>query len=250
MPLATDEERRDQKDEHSEKRLVDFGLLLLTAALAVATFLLWKTTADLAKETRAGGEMQSEKMQASIDQATRSAAAMEDVARATRDNAALMQSVMHKQMRAYVAVNIGSAAYQENEKGIKFAAHPVLENTGFTPARTVNFKVMAGVFEFPLPADFVFPDVPVFQIYDTSIAPRQTFVINGIVNDIFIDDEVKEIMKGDTKRLFVWGAVTYNDIYNGGPWQTNFCHHYYYFKNREGGVIPMGSLHTVRNDGT
>jgi hypothetical protein len=173
---------------------------------------------------------------------------MEDVAQATRENVVRMQSSLHKQMRAYVSVNIGGATYQEG--GLKFAAHPILVNTGFTPARTVNFKAMAGVFEFPLPNGFLFPDVSEYQIYDTSMGPRQEFVIHGIVKEQFADSEVEIIMAGEKKRLFVWGAVTYNDIYDGGIWQTNFCHHYFFPKNKAGVVQTLGSLHTTGNGGT
>lgn len=248
LPGLTNEEVRAHKEEHDEKLTSDRWLLFLTAALAIATFMLWKTTASLARDTRKSGDIQVEKMRESIDQATRSAAALEDVAQATRDNVSRMQSSLHKQMRAYVVVNIGGATYQEGN--LNFAAHPVIVNTGFTPARTLNYKVMAGIFEYPLPNGFLFPDVSDYQIYDTGMGPRQEFAIHGVVKDKFAESEAEIIMIGEKKRLFVWGAVTYNDIYDGGPWQTNFCHHYIFPKNKLGQVTPLGYFHTSGNGGT
>ena len=142
---------------------------------------------------------------------------MEDVAAATRNNAALMQAVMHKQMRAYVTVDTGRAIYQDASLVFEYA--PVLRNT----AKNISYKITADILPNELQEDFTFRDYGNERSNDASLAPRQEFVIRGIVQKVFSEEEVAAIMRGDERRLYAWGEVTYTDVF-GDSWHTNFCH--------------------------
>jgi hypothetical protein len=45
-------------------------------------------------------------------------------------------------------------------------------------------------------------------------------------------------MRGDKKRLFCWGTVTYDDIF-GDSWQTNFCHNFIFYKDKDSAGIEV-----------
>jgi hypothetical protein len=223
------------------------ALASITAVLALYTFRLYRATVGLGRDAKRSGVEQSERTERSITQATRAAAAMEDVATATKNNALLMQTMLQKQMRAYVSVDIGSAAYQD--ANLRFEALPLLTNTGLTPARNVSFKVMGDIVDGRDQKSVEFPDVGEIYTNDASIAPRQSFTIHGLVKERVPDTEVETIMAGTSKRLFAWGKVTYDDVY-GGSWETNFCLNYIFVKPTDGGVRVYGFYYPVHNSAT
>lgn len=147
---------------------------------------------------------------------------MEEVASATKNNAISMQGVLHKQMRAYISVHVADAYFQDNN--LQFEAIPAIENTGLTAARNVSYRVMADVLPTNLAPNFHFEEPLLETRNDASIAPRHRFNIGGgMVKTIFGADDVIEIKRGVDKRLFVWGVVTYDDVFDGRGWATNFC---------------------------
>jgi hypothetical protein len=210
-------------------------LVIFTWRLAKATSGLWDAAGKQGQDTAK-----------SIGEATRAATAMEGMVEATRNNANLMQAILHKQMRAYVAVDIGRGTYQDGR--LRFAAAPVVNNTGFTPARNVSFRVMADILDTKLPKTFQFPEFAELKINDATLAPRQQFIIHGIVSNRFEDSEVQAIMTGEQRRLYVWGIVTYEDVF-GGSWETRFCHNFV-FPTGKDGVQVLGFYHHTHNHAT
>jgi len=59
------------------------------------------------------------------------------------------------------------------------------------------------------------------------------------VNRRFDQAEVDTISKGDSKRLFVWGTIMYDDVFGGRNRETKFSHHFvfYDYANAETGKI-------------
>jgi hypothetical protein len=172
---------------------------------------------------------------------------MSDVAEATRNNTALMQQVIQKQMRAYVVADTGTGTYQDEH--LNFAGSPVLINTGLTPARNVSYKIVARILNVADIIEAVLSDGGPIQQHDVVLTPKQTFVIQGVVNTRFSDSDVQEIMKGETRRLFVWGTVTYDDIF-GSSWETNFCHYYTFYPNEEKKIVFRGYYNPTHNNAT
>jgi hypothetical protein len=203
---------------------VTVALVLITGALAYYTARLYGATAQVGHDARESSREQGEKMMLSVK-------ALESITAATRDNAQLMQGVMHKQMRAYISVEIGVALYQDEK--LKFGAHPVVSNSGFTPARNLRYKIMAAVLDTNLSDKFKFAEPSQERTNDVTLSPRQSFVIAAAVENRFEEKDVKEIMYGEVRRLYVWGTVTYDDIF-GGSWETKFCHNYVFYETTEG----------------
>jgi hypothetical protein len=155
-----------------------------TIFVAIFTFTLWAATQEL-------GDLaldQGEAMDRSITEATKATQATNSIATVTRENAALMQSILHKQMRAYVSIDAGQATYQDEK--LRFAGMPVITNTGFTPARNVSHHVMAAILDTHLRDDFVFEKYGLKNISDATLSPRQSFTINSVVRERFPDSEV------------------------------------------------------------
>ncbi|MHB1676813.1 MAG: hypothetical protein ACYCSS_04650 [Sulfuriferula sp.] len=245
-PITAKEINNTQISDNQELSKWTDPIFLVTCLLAVANFLMWKANRDLVRGADRAAERQSKEVQAAITEAVRSANAMEDVAEATKNNATLIQNILHKQMRAYLAVEIGVPAYQNDQ--VKFASSPVLVNTGFTPAKNVSYKIMADILDAKLPVDFQFPDYGEMQTNDASLGPRQNFVIQGIIKDRIPSDKVQEVMNGNNKKLYVWGTVTYEDIF-GGRWETNFCHNFIFYMN-EGKINFLSYYNHTHNNAT
>lgn len=200
---------------------VTLVLACITAALAWFTAQLYRATVKLSTDADRVGREQGDRMEKSIDEASRSAAAIEDLAVATKKNAELMYGALSKQMRAYLAVQTGLATYQD--ENLRFEYDPVILNSGLTPAYNVSYKITTDVLPRDLPADYEFAFYGQSRDNDAFLAPRGTFVLSGLARHRFPDAEVADIMSGSERRLFCWGEVTYDDIY-GSSWKTRFCH--------------------------
>ncbi|MGB8458205.1 MAG: hypothetical protein WCE50_10825 [Candidatus Acidiferrum sp.] len=161
----------------------------------------------------------------SAAEARRSASAMEEVAKGIAiSSQAARQSIsaINQQMRAYLSVVIGNAVFQERFKGLKFEGKPTLVNTGNTPAKNVSYRAGAAIMNFPLPEDFAFP-LNIVRQSTATIGAHQNAILSIIVDDFVDDSEVEDIKTGKANKcLFVWGVVTYDDIF--GDHQTSkFC---------------------------
>ena len=172
---------------------------------------------------------------------------MELVAKATENNASLMQRLMHKQMRAYVAVDVGDATYQDEK--LRFAASVTLRNSGYTPAKNITYTITADILDSELSKDFEFKDYGVKTTNDATLSPRQDFAIRGIVSDRVAEDQVSSIKAGDGKNLYVWGTVSYEDIFSN-HWYTNFCYRYAFFANANNEYRVSTNYNPRHNDST
>jgi hypothetical protein len=167
-------------------------------------------------------------MERSIAEATRLASAMEVVskeiavsAKAATDSVAALKERTAQQMRAYLAVAVGAAIYQERNKPLKFEGKPLLVNSGHTPAYKVSYRAKAEILSIPLPKDFAFP-LPDEVVGGAMLGPQQNATLSAIVDDFSEDAEVEDIKIGKGKCLYIWGIVTYEDIF-GEARRTRFC---------------------------
>jgi len=199
------------------------GLLFLaTMALGIFTYRLWKATLELAKDARDNSTDQADKMERSIEQATRSAKAMEAMAVSNATNSAQIAesvSLSRKAMRTRISVLIGGATYQERD--VKFEARPQIVNRGATEARDVRWKIDAAILPTPIPADFKFP-LPKESFGGSVIGPQGEGTISAIVADRVPSNQVEAIKIGTPHGLVVWGFVAYRDIF-GKRHLTTFC---------------------------
>jgi hypothetical protein len=135
-------------------------------------------------------------------------------------------------MRAYLTVIFGSATYQEKEKNYFFGGMPRLVNTGHTPANKVGYKAKVDILSGPLPDKFDFP-LPDEIVGGSVLGPNQSSELNSRLDYFVPDDEVSDIKLGHPRALYIWGIVTYEDVF-GEPHETKFCQSFTWFKTGKG----------------
>ncbi len=235
----------------TEVNFADVSIAAFTGMLWWSTRALWRETKRLAE----GADDQADKMAQSIAQATRAADAM----RALADSAAISSDAATasvttvkertaQQMRAYLTVVVHGGVYQERDKGLKFEAKPMLINTGQTPAHKVNYWANAAILPTELPADFDFPEPENKRSFTVVLGPHQNFVLNAFVKDFIDDDQVEPVKRGTDKSLYIWGRITYEDIF-GEAKHTNFCQRIIWLKGKDGEIVA-GSYGERHNDAT
>lgn len=148
-------------------------------------------------------------------------------ARRLRQTVRTMDQIAGLEMGAFLVVLIGAGVYQEREKGLKFQGMPTLLNSGRTPAYKVNYNMRAAVLPSELPRDFVFPPLSKKMSGQTEmiLGPQQSvaLVVGGGVDDFVPDQDVDSIKAQRAgKALYVWGFVTYEDIFRRLH-KTEFC---------------------------
>jgi len=186
--------------------------------LAIQTHFLKKTVESAAEQSVA--------MERHIEEAARSATAMETISTA-------IQSGNKAVMRAYLTVVVGTAIHQERREGqsdLKFEAKPNLVNTGNTPARKVRIRRTAEILPFPPPENFEFPVPDDPDEGDATVGAHLTYILSAMAKDFVPDNEVQAIKEGNGKCLHVWGLVTYEDIF-GDPHTTKFAQRLFWLPN-------------------
>ena len=225
------------------------ALAIITGILAYFTFGLWSATIELSREAKVTGDGHAEKMERSVGEAVRSASAMEAVAEATRNNAALMQKMLHKQMRAYLIVEIGVGVYQDETK--RFDVRPSLTNVGLTPANNMHYWARAAILPFPSPDGHHFP-APIGEStrHGMVIGPRQGIQLNAVVDDRIPPDDVEVVKRGKGRRVYIWGVVTYTDIFDEIERTTEFCQSIHWVKMPDGSETIYGTYDFNHNKAT
>ena len=203
---------------------VSSGLsLLFTVVLAISTILLWRATKRLA----VGAERQAADFKASIIESARSAAAMENVAthmaisaQAASDSVAALKERTAQQMRAYLSIHVGSATFQEREKGLLFEGTPNILNTGATPAHHVRYRAKAEIVPTASVATFRYP-LDGVETGGATLNAGQSFIASAVVDHYIADQDVEPTKRLEGQCLLVWGSVRYEDIF-GESHETAF----------------------------
>jgi hypothetical protein len=198
---------------------------IFTIILATSTVFLWRNTKDL----RDFAQEQSADMKASIKEAALSARAMQEVAaslaasaKSSDQNLALYKDANVRQMRAYVTVGLGAVIRQDEQTKYRFEVRMTVQNVGNTPAYKVAAVAHSAILDFPLSNDFSFSVLDEISSSANVIGQHQTFIVTGIADRIYSDEDVNEAENGTKKRLYVYGAIVYEDAF-GVKRHTNFC---------------------------
>jgi hypothetical protein len=224
---------------------------------AVQTFIfalqlfVFRDQAKKLRQTVEAAKEQSADTKRSIEQSTRAANAMEEFSKsAERGSKAAAQSVVlvAKQMRAYLSVRIDGGFYQDRGANFRFEVRPMLINTGLTPALRVGYAARADVLSFPLEDGFVFPALGQPQSVFGLLAPQQNFIMNAYVDrDYFDDAEAEDIKRGRGKRVYMWGTITYEDVF-GETRHTNFCQSIFWIRFKDESERIFGNYVDRHND--
>lgn len=194
----------------------DWLLVLFSGLLFFANIALWLTTLGIARETKNNNARQSEEIAAYIR-------ATQDIASNTLENAnagkgavAGLERFSKAQSRAYLTALVGSGTYQDLTNvgnPVKFSVIPVLINTGHTPAKNVRWRTAASIEDFPLPNNFSFPTKTEWS-GNAVINPQIRFDLSSDPIDIVDEEVALQVKLGvGEKRLYMWGEVSYDDIY-------------------------------------
>ncbi|HLX00425.1 MAG TPA: hypothetical protein VKR82_17435 [Candidatus Acidoferrales bacterium] len=228
---ATQEANDRNEKSANDRHLVDATLVL--AAIGILQLLVFGYQAIQLRRTVVAAAGQSAAMERSINEANRLASAMEKAAKdigisasAAVDSVEALRERTAQQMRAYVSVIVGTAIYQERDKDLKFEGRPFMVNTGHTPAHGVSYRAKAAVLPVPLPDNFGFP-LPVDAVGSYVLGASHNAIMNSVVDDFFPDNQVEKIKKMDGNALFVWGLITYKDIFDIRR-ETKFCQQLYW----------------------
>lgn len=227
------------------------GLVIVTSILAFFTYRLWRATKTMVEGAEKVSDSQLREMRKSIAEATRAASAIEKVAehiaisaKAATESVAAVKDRTAQQMRAYLTVLIGTAVCQDIGNTLRFEAKPLLLNTGHTPARKVGYRAKAAILPIPLPDDFAFP-LPEVVIGAALLGPQQNFILSAMVDGFCDSSEVEDIKFNKGKALYMWGSVTYEDVF-GESRQTKFCYRVFFFPDGS----CMGYWDNRHNDAT
>jgi hypothetical protein len=223
------EKRASDKETSSTNRtLVLIGLL--QAFIFACQFIAFAyQSKSLNKTVIAAGE-QSKDMKRYVDEASRSATAMERMATAMQANVAEVteafatQKVVFKsQLRAWVSVTFRACVAQTRERNYKYELQMDVTNNGNTPAVGPNTASMFRVLPVPLPAGYDLT-VPMADFEDAgNLAPHRSFFIRSHLPEFLTDAEIEEVKApGSGKCFYIYGTTRYKDIF-GDPHFTNFC---------------------------
>jgi hypothetical protein len=98
-----------------------------------------------------------------------------------------------------------------------------MQNSGDTPARNLQMRTSECIRQGDLPPDFSYPDLPSFEpVKRPFIAgPKSEFrSMLAVPKPLFVP------ARAGTKNLFVWGWMTYKDVFRRDH-RTEFCLKYY-----------------------
>jgi hypothetical protein len=162
---------------------------LFTLALAIATGLLWWATRELALE----GNRDSKRTLRHLERTAKI------------------------ELRAYVSlrefairsVRFGGIAHQ-----VRWDVAPTFENTGVTPAGSVELTVNHEFRDDDLPEDFTFPDLPTRDTPSLGTIGPRCHATSGAVEVPYAT--VVGILRSQ-KRAFIWGWLGYSDVFPKSP---------------------------------
>ncbi len=235
IQAEAERERQDRETKtENERRMVRLTLFIAVLQLLVYGYQSWQ----LRKTVKAAGE-QSQAMERHIGEAARSATAMEGIA-------SVIQVGNKAIIRAYLNILIGEATFQERrgvgQVDLKFGSDPIIQNNGNSNARNVNFQIAADILPVPPPDDFAFP-LPAGIGAAGLIGPHQNSIISAVVKEFVPDGEVTAIKEATKRALYVWGMVTYDDVF-GARHFTKFGYIVFW-----SGAKVFGSYLNGQNDG-
>jgi hypothetical protein len=163
----------------------------------------------------------------------------------TRQSIESADASSRRELRAYLTVVIGPATYQvrravEDGGDLRFGCDPIILNTGRTPARKIQFKARAAILPWPLPKETHLPEGIDEGTGDNILGAQQNANMFAVVEGFCQDGDIQAIKDGfGAKALYVWGKITYEDVF-GDVHYTRFCQHIYWTMDDKvrGNYIP------------
>jgi len=230
------QDKKDREEKHAsdhESNSTTHTLIwigLLQTLIFALQFVAFARQSKSLNETVAAATEQSRDMKRSVEEASRSASAMEALADAMKANVkevteafAMQKVVFRSQLRAYVSVSFRGCIEQDASRPLKYEIQTNIQNNGATPAVGANTASALRVLPYPLPDD-VDLTVPLTDLAAAAnLAPHSPPIyVRNWLSAFLSEAEVEEIKTGTTKRLYIFGTTKYKDVF-GDSHFTNFC---------------------------
>lgn len=172
---------------------------------AVGVALIWRTLVHTRRAAEFAG--------AAVEEGRRATSAAEDAVAVTRESA-------ERQLRAYISAHIRNLKIIG--KGKQASVTVDMKNHGQTPAKNLRYHAMTAVMPYPLPENFIFPELPGISDSRDTIHPGVTHNGYAWPRRNFTEEEIDYIIKGESPRLYAFGIIYYEDIF-GQTRTTEFC---------------------------
>jgi hypothetical protein len=142
-------------------------------------------------------------------------------AKAAEDAAVVAREALNTTQRAFVrVVNFPWLWRPDIDRPGKYFYDitPIIENGGNTPTVDMTIVINSALRDSILPDDFNFPYG--VEPGPSLIGAHQTI---GAHRAIILDDNLLLVQKGE-KFFYIWGTITYRDVFEGTPLHTTeFC---------------------------
>jgi hypothetical protein len=216
-----DENAPKQKQQNSPWFLRAEAFNILSLLFTFVLIIIYATQAYIMKaqlaEMRSGSEDTKRLAQAAVNQAT----AAKDSADAAKTTIKVIQENMRLEQRAWVGVKgirISPPPWKAEQK---IEATLTVENTGRTPALEVRIIKRYG----PSPPTRTMLSKPIAGLINVfSVAPTNSFDSTVTLSDKLSESELQLLASG--KPYYVYGIVTYRDIFTTTIRETLFCGYY------------------------
>jgi hypothetical protein len=127
-----------------------------------------------------------------------------------------VKEIIMDQFRSADTVGVYGTVVEGQVHNYRISA--LIENGGSTPTRKAIINVNWELRGDKLPNDFQFPDGKITEA--AAVGARGTYVTPGFFVSVA---DIRKIMAKE-KRLYVWGWIDYNDVFEGTPrHRTEFC---------------------------
>lgn len=222
-----------EKDEQERKQRAAVEEKLLLETERIAEYVRWLSASALGlffvalglvalfglqmRQARRGTEESANATKAAMESA-RAASAQAGIA---RDSFKAMQSSAERQSRAYVEVAIEKLDLNANAGTAEVVLR--VRNVGQTPARDLACSSWVDLRPWPQPPNATFagpadPNPPPKVILN----PGQARHFKAAAKTALKKFELEEIAAGTPRRLYVFGSVTYRDVFKNDL-VTEFC---------------------------
>jgi hypothetical protein len=229
--------------EPHEKRIREWLIVLFTGTIVVGTLYyasIAKRQADLMSQQRDvmiqqvnASQRQTEEMgrqtntfNDTLNEARKSANAAEAQAKSSEASVgAAWESVQvsHRSLefsnKAYITVQ--GANYGTLTLGGRVVSAITFVNAGNTPAYDVLIETYIDLRDKPLPDKMPRPNIASGGFSKSIVPPKGTFDISPAMKGA-IDQSQLDALNNETKSVYVWGMITYKDIFKQSRW-LKFC---------------------------
>jgi hypothetical protein len=122
-------------------------------------------------------------------------AEMQAARQKTEEMIRVMRETAKRELRAYLTVIIGTAAFQDRPHNVKFHGMPTMLNSGRTPAYKVSYSMRGGILPVPLPENFELPPLHKNARGESIVGPQQSVSLleGGRLEDFVADQDVEGI---------------------------------------------------------